>query len=104
MDTMCPTCGEEHQGCFAGLLVGMYLMALDKAYSYLGPEGRDLLFMVASAGDVIGTGDAFLEAEGIKDLSDKEYQVFRDFVARVTLLEEMDRQLGIERAPIDPIW
>jgi hypothetical protein len=95
----CPTCGGDHSDCNADLLHGMYLMACEEARVRLSEEGVEVFDMLRHAADHIGDGEAYDSATAVEGLSEREITAIEVFLARKTLIEETQKELGLYVAP-----
>jgi hypothetical protein len=71
------------------LLLAMYLAARDNALEHLSEEGRRVLGMVeyASRHTGLAVEDAWAEASATSRLSERDQDLIKVFVARVSLID-----------------
>jgi hypothetical protein len=71
------------------LLLAMYLAARDNALEHLSREGREVLEMVEHASRHTGLAveDAWAEARATSRLSERDQDLIKAFVARVSLID-----------------
>jgi hypothetical protein len=86
--------GEEREE----LLLAMSYAAHQEAHKHLSEAGRDVLEMMeyASRNSGISIADAYVEASASVNLSERDKDIIKAYLARRTLIEAFSEQSGGE--------
>ncbi len=76
------------------LLLAMSIVARDEAHKHLGEEGREVLEMMeyASRNAGLSIADAYVEASATANLSERDKDIIKAYLARRTLIEAFSEE------------